>query len=239
MAHEVVLCTIVKLLSILSVAASASSENIGESLVYLWVEKIREFVVDYADKKGSGEARGPIQYHIQCFIVRSRKRSKVQDWVLKCLYRFEIWLMPQQQCRLDFCQISEQLENPNHWYHAFEKCDDKMSYLMLNWPPRSSIQYKNFRYMHFHCDENMAIIPFHFHNGNSHTAKMAYLYENSPQDISGKTHICLHQYGSDMLLDEFINIFFNEYIQLSWTISVNVIPLDLTAKKATEKATRR
>ena len=83
MTHEVT-CTIVELLSFLSMAASAFSENIGESLVYLWVEKIREFVVDYADKKGSGEARGSIQYHIQCVIVRSRKVSdqkcKIECW---------------------------------------------------------------------------------------------------------------------------------------------------------------
>ena len=50
-------------------------------------------------------SRGSIQYRIRRLIVWSRKVSKVRDWVLKCLYHFEIWQAPRQQWCLDPWQI--------------------------------------------------------------------------------------------------------------------------------------
>ena len=64
---------------------------------------------------------GLIHYHMRRLIIRSRKASKGQDRVSKCL---EIWLVPQQHCCRDAWQISELLENFNHRSRVFKASRD-------------------------------------------------------------------------------------------------------------------
>ena len=73
-------------------------------------------------------------------LMISCKVSKAwEDWVLECLYCFEIGQAFWEQCCQDASQISEQLENLNlrsHAFRDFARSYDKMSYSMINrpWP---------------------------------------------------------------------------------------------------------
>ena len=66
----------------------------------------------------------PFQYPIRRLIVRSRKVSKARDRMLKCLYRFEIWQAPRQQCCRGACQIAERSDNSKYKSRGFETLRD-------------------------------------------------------------------------------------------------------------------
>ena len=68
--------------------------------------------------------RGPFQYPIRRFIIRSRKVSKARDWVLKCWNHFEIWQAPRQQYCRGACQISERSDNSKYKSRGFETLRD-------------------------------------------------------------------------------------------------------------------
>ena len=71
-------------------------------------------------------------------IERSRKASKAWDQMLNCLYCFDIWQVPRQQCCQGICQMSEQSGNCNHRSRAFKdfaRSYNKMSYAIMNCPP--------------------------------------------------------------------------------------------------------
>ena len=86
-----------------------------------------------------GYEQGAIQYYIRHLIRRSHKVWRSWDWVLKCLYRFEICQVPLKQWCWGTYQISEQLENSNHRSCTFETLWDlTIRRLMWYWITLSS-----------------------------------------------------------------------------------------------------
>ena len=59
-----------------------------------------------------------IWYCRRCLTIRSRKASKVQDWVPKCSYCFDIWQVPPNH--QGACQISERSDNSKYKSPSFE-----------------------------------------------------------------------------------------------------------------------